>query len=883
MKEEQDKEEYKIPEEHLLILSEDIRNILQRNNLIRSNILIFLYLNLPKPILHIIEEKLGLPNIDSEDGITLNKLIRLLKTEELKKIERRNINARILYPYWERIEREDKARRERKAEYRKKYIITREPEDISRHKQHFNILEKYNMAMEAKDSSKKIAAKKYGVSWECLNNWVNDMHLYKYALDLNPIFGGYNSISSPLIRNYKIGKFEKEKGVTATLKEFDISETRLLVLKRWYKYFMAGEINYIRKLSAHPKKTNKIKQNNKLKKEANCKNNSDNLEDTLVYEEEDIKTERRNTNIDIPPQEDLEIKEESQIIFEYPSQASPIENTNNNLNSNNIPENIKSEMQDEDYEDNRKPETETDWVVKLGRRPNKLIEDKVKERTLQVKYQTLERIFGVIVLKERFGFTSEEISRVFHPLSKHLVETYYNIYINTGGYNELIMKKIYAIVRRHPPQYDPTQVANAKPYIEQFIHKSLTKDKLMPQLSDITTYLNTVPGFEGIGRYYTAKILKNIGYSYKKIKVNVADKTKTSVLRQKEIYLREYFDNHTKILEGKGKAEVYVDESFVIDRHFRRFCWTKGNNKNNNTRKERNIKIEENNNIEMERHPESVEILNHNRYHQICIVAAIGINGWIGVKYEDLVDKLVESEINGIYKYGSIMYFKAINREEKDAHLNFNKCLFGEYFQSQLIPSLDNDSDTENNGNGSLIIMDQCAYHTPLKEGSFNPRKASRTQLLEWLLGRGIYINNMKAGIQELRKLVEVNGGLPNNYLQDILDTYYGNNGNCKHKILFQPPYHPEFNPIEICWGLLKYTIHRNYVVLDTHKICTEDLPTRFGKITGVMVRKLYKRLEEVVLTKERLKDMELKTWGDSRRINEKQATILARKWKLDS
>ena len=120
--------------------------------------------------------------------------------------------------------------------------------------------------------------------------------------------------------------------------------------------------------------------------------------------------------------------------------------------------------------------------------------------------------------------------------------------------------------------------------------------------------------------------------------------------------------------------------------------------------------------------------MKYKKYYQICIVGAICEGGWVGVEYKDnygdIEEKLSMSERGGIYKYGSIMYFKAQDEKQGDPHLNFNTALFAEYFREQLIPSLEQ---SESTSLGTFLIMDQCSYHTATQEGSFNPRKASRS------------------------------------------------------------------------------------------------------------------------------------------------------------
>jgi len=96
------------------------------------------------------------------------------------------------------------------------------------------------------------------------------------------------------------------------------------------------------------------------------------------------------------------------------------------------------------------------------------------------------------------------------------------------------------------------------------------------------------------------------------------------------------------------------------------------------------------------------------------------------------------------------------------------------------------------------------------------PSKSNKQKLIDWLNEKGIAFNakkEVKKGDtiiekpitkKELLEIVyehfEDNRSL---YKIEVLAEKYG------HKIIFLPPYHPELNPIELCWGRVK-----NYIAL---------------------------------------------------------------------
>jgi hypothetical protein len=61
------------------------------------------------------------------------------------------------------------------------------------------------------------------------------------------------------------------------------------------------------------------------------------------------------------------------------------------------------------------------------------------------------------------------------------------------------------------------------------------------------------------------------------------------------------------------------------------------------------------------------------------------------------------------------------------------------------------------------------------------------------------------------------------------------------HEVLRTPPYHPELQPIEICWGILKNEIARNCdFTMDNLKI---QLENAFDKVTADTCQKIIKKI----------------------------------------
>lgn len=140
---------------------------------------------------------------------------------------------------------------------------------------------------------------------------------------------------------------------------------------------------------------------------------------------------------------------------------------------------------------------------------------------------------------------------------------------------------------------------------------------------------------------------------------------------------------------------------------------------------------------------------------------------------------------------GAKLTFKS-SRKTGDYHGQMNHELFARWFTEQLLPHIPE---------RSLIILDNASYHNTLSAHSAPTASCKKVDIRAWLQRQGIPVSDdcLKAELVEiLAKLAP-----PPTYALDELASAHG------HEILRTPPYHPELQPIETCWAVVKNQIAR--------------------------------------------------------------------------
>lgn len=186
--------------------------------------------------------------------------------------------------------------------------------------------------------------------------------------------------------------------------------------------------------------------------------------------------------------------------------------------------------------------------------------------------------------------------------------------------------------------------------------------------------------------------------------------------------------------------------------------------------------------------------------------------------------------INAITKSGWVPEAKLVfksTRKTGDYHGQMNWDLFKKWFVEMLL---------ENIPPNSLIIMDNASYHNILAEHSPPTPLCSKKKISEWLEQNRIYCRHdcLKPELVEiLNKLAPE----PSYAIDEIPRS-------CGHEVIRTPPYHPELQPIETCWGVVKNHIARNSDF--TMKNLIEQLKAGFDKVTGKTCTEIIKDVKNI-------------------------------------
>ena len=269
------------------------------------------------------------------------------------------------------------------------------------------------------------------------------------------------------------------------------------------------------------------------------------------------------------------------------------------------------------------------------------------------------------------------------------------------------------------------------------------------------------------------RALKRWGFIHGAGKRRNALKEQSYVLRARRQYLRIKRANRNS--DGTTKRpEIYLDETYVNKNHSNKFTWY----------------------LDIDgpwvNKPSGVG-------PRLIIVNAISTQGWVE---------------------NAQLVFEA-KRYTGDYHGQMNWENFSKWFTDQLLPNIPKNS---------LIILDNAKYHNVFVPETIAPSQSSKKdEIIKWLTRNEIPFRDdmLKSELTELCRRFA-------NAPEFKLDRLAQEHG---HTVLRTPPYHPELQPIETCWAIVKNELADQCDF--TMANLKAQLPLAFSKVTAATCRKI--------------------------------------------
>ncbi|XP_041982726.1 uncharacterized protein LOC121735835 [Aricia agestis] len=238
-------------------------------------------------------------------------------------------------------------------------------------------------------------------------------------------------------------------------------------------------------------------------------------------------------------------------------------------------------------------------------------------------------------------------------------------------------------------------------------------------------------------------VLQKLGYKWVKIGNN-----REQLQERHEIQLWRYnFLKKISQYRSEGRPIVYTDETYVLTSHVQQNTWSyrkKGPKGNTQFSK----KVD----------PGSRFIIVH------------------------------AGSSDGFVPNASLVYKATSTAGDHSIDMNYDN--YVKWLSEKLLPNLPEKS---------VIVMDNASYHN-IRSSKIPTSKSTKGEMQHWLTENGISYDNSLKRI-ELNDLIKKN---KERFITFKIDELMRRKG---FEILRLPPYHPELNPIENIWGILKNRI----------------------------------------------------------------------------
>jgi len=186
--------------------------------------------------------------------------------------------------------------------------------------------------------------------------------------------------------------------------------------------------------------------------------------------------------------------------------------------------------------------------------------------------------------------------------------------------------------------------------------------------------------------------------------------------------------------------------------------------------------------------------------------------------------------LNAITKNGWVPEAKLTFKSTKktgDYHGQMNQELFTKWFRDKLLPNIPE---------GSLIIMDNASYHNVLSSHSAPTTRCNKEKIRSWLGQNRIPLREDCLKVEMIEILNKISP--TPTYILDEIAVEHG------HEILRTPPYHPELQPIETCWAVVKNQLARTCDFTMANLMA--QLEDAFGSVTAKTCTGLINKIRKV-------------------------------------
>ena len=318
-------------------------------------------------------------------------------------------------------------------------------------------------------------------------------------------------------------------------------------------------------------------------------------------------------------------------------------------------------------------------------------------------------------------------------------------------------------------------------------------------LETIRSFLQEKSPSESFHLSTLARTLDRWGFEFGKGTRTQHLKEKDYIVVARQHYLRRMRQNRMAIGNRLIRPEVYLDESYVNKNHSKDFVW-----------------------YSSEDGPWIQKPTG--KGERLIIMNAITQDGWV-------------PEAKVVFKS---------TRKTGDYHGQMNGDLFQKWFVEKLLPNIPS---------ASLIIMDNASYHNILSDESAPTPTCSKERIRSWLEANKIPCKDdcLKVELIDiLRKIAP-----EPTYCLDVIARQHG------HEVIRTPPYHPELQPIETCWGILKNEVARHCdFTLNNLQL---QLEQAFDKITAMTCQGIINKVRSV----------EDRFWEDDAKLDEQQENFI--------